>query len=71
MTYTHLMRVLEKQGLECIKTESEIFDPHFHECIMTQIDPGVEEDTILEEIQKGYTLNSRVIRHSKVKIAKR
>jgi len=71
MTYKQLLNVLEKEGVKCIKTEGEIFDPHLHECVMTEETNKHEEDAVLQEIQKGYTLNSRVIRHSKVKIAKR
>ncbi len=71
MTYKQLLNILEKEGVKCIKAEGEMFDPHLHECVMTEETDKHEEDTVLHEIQKGYTLNSRVIRHSKVKIAKR
>lgn len=71
MIYKQLNNILEKQGVKCIKAEGEIFDPHLHECVMTEETDKHEEDAVLQEIQKGYKLNSRVIRHSKVKIAKR
>ncbi len=71
MTYKQLNNILEKEGVKCIKAEGEIFDPHLHECVMTEETDKHEEDAVIQEIQKGYTLNSRVIRHSKVKIAKR
>jgi molecular chaperone GrpE len=71
ITYNQLMKVLEKEGVECIRTEGEIFDPYQHECVMTEKTKDYEEDAVIQEIQKGYSMNSKVIRHSKVKIAKR
>ncbi len=38
---------------------------------MTENTKRYDEDAVIQEIQKGYTMNSKVIRHSKVKIAKR
>ncbi len=71
ITYRQLMNILEKEGVECIRAEGGIFDPHIHECVMTENTDRYDEDSVMEEIQKGYKLNSKVIRHSKVKIAKR
>lgn len=71
MTYNQLMRILEKEGLKCIKALGEPFDPYTHECVMTENSDDVDDETIIAELLKGYTLNDRVIRHSKVKIAKR
>jgi molecular chaperone GrpE len=71
ITYKQLLSTLEKEGVKCIKAEGEIFDPYIHECVMTENTDKYEEDAVIQEIQKGYTMNSKVIRHSKVKIAKR
>jgi molecular chaperone GrpE len=71
ITYKQLMSILEKEGLECIRAEGGIFDPYLHECVMTENTDKMEEDTVVQVLLKGYTLNSRVIRHSKVKISKR
>ena len=54
---------LEAQGLTPIKSLGEPFDPNFHEAVRQ--DTG-EEGIVIEEIQKGYKLNDRVIRPSKV-----
>jgi molecular chaperone GrpE len=70
MTYKQLMKIFEKQGVECIRAEGSIFDPHMHECVLTENTDKFEEDTVIQELLKGYTMNSRVIRHSRVKIAK-
>jgi len=63
--------VLEKHGLKPIKAVGEKFDPYLHEAMMQEVDDDHEEDTVLEEIQRGYTLNMKVIRCSKVKVSKR
>ncbi|MCD1293968.1 nucleotide exchange factor GrpE [Methanocella sp. CWC-04] len=71
MIYSEMRSVLEKHGLKPIKAVGEKFDPYLHEAMM-QADSGDHEDeTILEEFQRGYMLNSKVIRHSKVKVSKR
>jgi molecular chaperone GrpE len=62
-----LKTMLKQKGLAEIKTENEPFSTDLHEAISTV--PAVKEEDkgkILEEIQKGYTLNDKVIRFSKV-----
>ncbi len=58
-----LEETLKKQGLEKIVTENLPFDPNFHEAVMTR--PG-EKDLILQEMEKGYKIQDRVLRRSKV-----
>ena len=67
MIYSELCSILEKEGLKTIKTEGK-FDPRIHEVLVQEAKK--EDGKILEEIQKGYTLNDKVIRASKVKISK-
>jgi len=64
-----LKNMLKQKGLEEIKTKDETFNTDFHEAITT-VPAEKEEDKgkILEEIQKGYALNDKVIRFSKVVI---
>ena len=71
MIYANLKSVLEKHGLKPIKAVGEKFDPFLHEAILQEVDDDHEEDTVLEEIQRGYTLNMKVIRYAKVKVSKR
>jgi len=70
LIYKDLMAVLGKEGLKPIKAVGEKFDPYTHEVIMTVIDDGLPEDTVLEELEKGYMLGSKVIRTAKVKVSK-
>ncbi len=67
MIYSELYIILENEGLKIIKTEGK-FDPRIHEALIQE--DGEEDEKIIEEFQKGYTLNDKVIRASKVKIIK-
>ena len=66
--YAQLYSVLEAEGLKPIKATGEKFDPYKHEVLMKE-ESDKPDDTILEEFQKGYMLNDKVLRHSKVKIS--
>ena len=70
LIYKDLMAVLGEEGLKPIKAVGEKLDPYKHEVIMTVIDNGLQEDTVLEELEKGYMLGSKVIRTAKVKVSK-
>jgi len=71
LTYNDLMAVLGKEGLKTINTVGEKFDPYKHEVTMTVIDDDHPEDTILEELERGYMLGAKVIRTSKVAVSKK
>lgn len=71
LTYRQLKEVLEKEGLAQIKAVGEKFDPFRHEALMQEAKENCEDGTILEEFQRGYALNNRVIRYSKVKVNKK
>jgi len=60
---------LKSQGVEEIKC-GEKFDPNFQEAVETIEKEEGESGTILEEIQKGYTINGRILRPAKVKVIK-
>lgn len=62
--------ILEKEGLKPIKAVGEKFDPYCHEAIMNVESEKFPEDTIVEELVKGYYLKSKVIRPSVVKVSK-
>jgi len=64
-----LEKILESYGVQEIKTLKEKFDPKFHEAI-EKVDSQETEGTIIEELQKGYTIGEKILRISKVKIAK-
>ena len=68
--YDQLLDILKTHGVEQIKAVDEQFDPATHEAMMQRHEPGAEENVVLEEFQKGYKLNSRVIRPSRVIVNK-
>lgn len=68
MVHNQLMKQLEDEGLLTIKTVGEKFDPYRHEAMLKE-KSDKEENTIIEELQRGYILNGKVLRNAKVKIA--
>ncbi|HEX7445787.1 MAG TPA: nucleotide exchange factor GrpE [Methanothrix sp.] len=68
--YAQLLGILSAEGLTAIEAVGKKFDPYQHEALF-QVETGeMEEGTVAEEIQKGYLFNSRVVRFSKVAVAK-
>jgi molecular chaperone GrpE len=67
----HFKNLLAKKGLKEIKSVGKPFDPDLHEALLQEETDEYPEDTVIEEYQKGYLLNDRVLRHAKVKIAKK
>ncbi len=63
-----LTEVLEKYGLKEINSLGKKFNPEFHECLLKENNSEKQDEIILEEFQKGFMLNDKVLRHSKVKI---
>ncbi len=70
MIYKKFRKILTDHGLEEIEAEEESFDPMYHECVESVEKDDVEKDKILKEYQKGYKLNDKVIRPSRVKVAR-
>jgi len=68
--YDQMLDILKSHGVEQIKAPGENFDPALHEAMMQKTEPEEEDNIVLEEFQKGYKLNGRVIRPSKVIVNK-
>ena len=66
-----LLAVLRTEGLEPMDARGEKFDPYRHEALMMVESDQHEEGTVTEEVLRGYTLNSRPIRFSKVLVSKK
>ena len=71
LTLKGLTDTLEKSGLEEVKAFGEPFDPNFHQAVSEQQDNTVKPGTVIQELQKGYTLNQRLTRPSMVIVSKR
>lgn len=69
MIYRQLMSTLEKLEIRPIVAVGAAFDPNLHEAVATAVSDNSPDGTILEEFQRGYTLGSKAIRPSMVKVA--
>lgn len=71
MILAHLYEMLKEYDVKPIEAKGKLFDPHYHEALMQVENIDVPEHTVVEELQKGYMLNDRVIRTAKVKVSKK
>ena len=68
LIFKQLGDVLEKSGLKEIEALGEDFDPNLHNAVMTEESEEYESGKVSGVLQKGYTLNGKVIRASMVKV---
>ncbi len=69
-TLKNFVGALSKFGLTEIDALGQKFDPAVHEAMSHEESDGAERDTVTQELQKGYSLNSRLLRPALVIIAK-
>lgn len=70
LVYQKLMQVLAREGIERIEAVGTPFDEHMHEALMQRPAPeGVEPGTVVQELQRGYRMGERVLRHARVIVA--
>ena len=69
MIFRQLYAVLEKQGISAVETVGTMFDPARHEAIMKAEDSDQPDGMIVEELQKGYAVGTKIIRPALVKVA--
>jgi len=67
--YKQLVEVFKQLGVSPMRAEGEPFDPNLHEAVMREESHDHPEDVVIEELQRGYQLNGRVIRHALVKVS--
>lgn len=70
MIQKQLNEVLTKANVEVVEAVGQPFNPEFHEAIASEVNDEVEDETVLEEFQKGYIMHGRLIRPSIVKVSK-
>lgn len=71
MIMKHLQSLLESEGVTPINCVGECFDPYKHEAVVCVPTDEYEENTVIEEIKKGYQSSDKVIRPAMVKVAKK
>lgn len=71
ITHIHrqLNEILKRQGVQTIESIKKPFDPALHEALTeVEVANPIEDGVVMEELQKGYMMNNRVLRPSKVKV---
>jgi molecular chaperone GrpE len=71
LTLNELLKVLEKSGVSRVEALGKRFDPNLHEAFYQEERDDVEPETVIAEFQKGYLLNGRLIRPSRVTLSKK
>jgi molecular chaperone GrpE len=70
LIFNKFKSILRQKGVEDIESMGEVFNTDYHEAIThTQAENEKQKGTIVEEVQKGYLLNGKVIRHARVVVA--
>jgi len=67
--YKQLVESLKRIGVSPMRSEGQQFDPNLHEAVMRQPTEEHPEGTVIEELQRGYYLGERILRHALVKVA--
>jgi molecular chaperone GrpE len=67
--YKQLVDVFKQLGVSPMRVEGEPFDPTLHEAVLREPSQEHPEDVVIEELQRGYHLNGRVLRHALVKVS--
>ena len=70
MIYDQLFAVLKDSGMEPIDAMDEAFDPNLHEALSQEETADVNEGTVVQQVQRGYKLNERLVRPARVVVAK-
>ena len=67
--YKQLVEVLKQQGVSPMRVVEQQFDPNLHEAVLREPSQEFNEDIIIEELQRGYHLEGKVLRHALVKVS--
>jgi len=67
--YKQLVDVLKQQGVAPMRVVGQQFDPNLHEAVLREPSDEWNEDFIIEELQRGYHLDGKVLRHALVKVS--
>ena len=69
LTLREILRVLERFGVKSIQSLNEPFDPAYHQAMMQEPRDNVPGNTVISELQKGYTLHDRLLRPAMVVVS--
>lgn len=71
MTLKEILKVLERFHVKPITALGDIFDPNFHQAMMQEVSDEHPENTVLQEMQKGYLIHDRLLRPAMVVVSKK
>ncbi len=69
LIYKQLQDTLFRAGLKPVEAKGKPFDPNYHQAVSTEASDEVAENTVVQEMRKGYTLNGRLIRPAMVSVS--
>ncbi len=69
MIHSRLKEMVEQEGAEALHVVGKPFDPQYHQPLAIEQNSNYPENTVIEELQKGYIMHGRVIRPSLVKVS--
>ncbi|HYP27144.1 MAG TPA: nucleotide exchange factor GrpE [Blastocatellia bacterium] len=69
LIHKQLKDAVTKLGLQPVESVGQAFDPHLHEAVTIEASDEHEENTIIEEFERGYKLGDKLLRPAKVKVA--
>jgi molecular chaperone GrpE len=70
LTHKEIMRVFDKFNVKPIESKGKSFDPTYHEAVMQEETEEYPENTVINEMQKGYLIHDRLLRPAMVVVAK-
>ncbi len=71
LVYKQLLDILGRFGLKPVEAKGQMFDPNFHQAVVTEPTNEVAENTVIQEMRRGYLLNGRLLRPAMVSVATR
>lgn len=71
MIHKQFSDILTRSGVTAIEAMGEIFNPEFHEAIMSEENDDVPDESVIGEFQRGYVMHGRLLRPSVVKVSKK
>jgi molecular chaperone GrpE len=69
LIYKQLTDTLGRHGLEAVEAEGRPFDPELHEAVATEVKDDLDDNTVLQEFQRGYKIGERLLRPARVKVS--
>ena len=71
MIVRNFEKLLEEENVRPMNCEGEVFDPYKHEAMLVQEKDDLPENVIIEELDKGYYINNKVLRPARVAISQK